>query len=231
MFRFNKKIILGISLGIFLLFSFGVFFFWERTCGDGTPYEQCSKNAPFFCERGELIPKASVCGCPEFFEVQGDSCFSNYSSNSKEIFLEYILNGKKQKMGFMVYDGVLEYVSNLSSSITYYGKNASRLDFKLKNIEEPIQREFLLPLVIQIQNLNLRKIDQLRVAVSLVQNIPYGDEENISSSIRGDLEVNRSFYPYEVLYYQKGVCEGKSELLSFLLKELGYSVGIFYYPV
>jgi len=78
--------------------------------------------------------------------------------------------------------------------------------------------------------LGLSKENQARVAISLVQNIPYNGTEDKSVGIRGDLGVNRSRYPYEVLYDMQGVCEGKSELLSFLLKEIGYGVGIFYYP-
>ena len=43
--------------------------------------------------------------------------------------------------------------------------------------------------------------------------------------------MNSSRYPYEVLWDLKGVCEEKSELMAFLLKEFGYGVVLFYYPV
>jgi len=59
------------------------------------------------------------------------------------------------------------------------------------------------------------KFDDLRIATSLVQQIPYGKIKNYRE---------RRFYPYEVLYNQCGVCEDKSILLGFLLKELGYGV-------
>jgi hypothetical protein len=57
--------------------------------------------------------------------------------------------------------------------------------------------------------------DDLRIATSLVQQIPYGKIK---------IYQTRRYYPYEVLYNQCGVCEDKSILLAFLLKELGYGV-------
>ena len=42
-------------------------------------------------------------------------------------------------------------------------------------------------------------------------------------------EINYSRYPYEVLYDMQGVCGEKSELLAFLLREIGYGVTFFYH--
>jgi len=226
----NKKLIFGIAVLVFVLIFSIFFIFSEKNCGDETFENQCSLTKPYFCEKGKLIEKASICGCPDFFEAQVDLCYSKYQINPKKIFLKYILNGKEDEIEFSVYEGVVNYISNVSKSINYFGGDApSRLDFKLKHLEEPVQREFLLPLVVEIQNLGLNKKDQTRVAISLVQNIPYNETEDKSIGIRWDFDVNRSRYPYEVLYDMQGVCEGKSELLSFLLKEIGYGVGIFYY--
>ena len=229
----NKKIIIGIVLFVVILILIlaGFFIFQKRTCGNGVIYGECSENPPFFCEKGLIISKASVCGCPDFFEVEEDLCFSEYQTNSKKIYLPYTLRGEQGEIDFVVYEGVVDYISNISKSINYFGDDVpSRLDFKLKHIEEPIQKKFLLSLVAEIQNLGLNKKDQARVAISLIQNIPYNESEENSVLIRGDLGINRSRYPYEVLYDMQGVCEGGSELLSFLLKEIGYGVGIFYYP-
>ncbi|MBU4308462.1 MAG: hypothetical protein KJ566_01555 [Nanoarchaeota archaeon] len=225
----NKKLIGGIILVVIVLGLGSYFVFRERKCGDGVLYGECSENVPFYCEQGMIVSKASVCGCQDSFVVEEELCNSKYQINPKTIFLKYFLNGKENEIEFVVYQGVVDYISNVSNSITYYGETPSRLDFKLKNIEEPVQREFLLSLVVEIQNLDLSKENQARVAISLVQNIPYNETEDKAVGIRGDLGVNRSRYPYEVLYDMQGVCEGKSELLSFLLKELGYGVGIFYY--
>jgi chemotaxis protein histidine kinase CheA len=45
-----------------------------QKCSDGTLYNQCSVNKPFYCEAGNLINKCSTCGCPS-----GKQCQSNGS--------------------------------------------------------------------------------------------------------------------------------------------------------
>ena len=102
------------------------------------------------------------------------------------------------------------------------------MDFKLKHINEEQQRELLLPLVSAIQNRAKDKVDQFRIAVSLVQHIDFGFSGEIVSLI-GDKSLNYSRYPYEVLYDMQGVCGEKSELLAFLLREIGYDVVLFYH--
>ena len=64
--------------------------------------------------------------------------------------------------------------------------------------------------------------------MNLVQEIPFGNSDKVVG-IAGIL-LNYSRYPYEVLYDLEGVCGEKSELLVFILKEMGYEVGFFYYP-
>lgn len=43
-------------------------------CSDGTLYDQCSITKPKYCDNGNLIDKASTCGCPIGFKVSGDQC-------------------------------------------------------------------------------------------------------------------------------------------------------------
>ena len=62
------------------------------------------------------------------------------------------------------------------------------------------------------EKLSKSKDEQLRIAVSLVQNIPY-DWDNYYTGELGK-------YPYEVLYQNKGVCGEKSQLIIFLLREV-----------
>jgi len=88
--------------------------------------------------------------------------------------------------------------------------------FYLTLLQHDDQKGALKSLVDSIKKLGERnKYDDLRIATSLVQQIPYGKIKNYQE---------RRFYPYEVLYNQCGVCEDKSILLAFLLKELGYGV-------
>ena len=84
----------------------------------------------------------------------------------------------------------------------------------------------LLPIVKQIQNLANDKDDQVRIAISVVQNIPWGISDKKVQFGNNQLDYSR--YPYEVFYGSEGSCGEKSELLAFLLKELGFEVVIFY---
>jgi len=143
--------------------------------------------------------------------------------------LKYILRGEENSINFIVYKGMNDYVSELPKSIEYSGNETpSRADFKLKNINEENQRELLLPLVTEIQNLAPNsKEDQVRIAISLVQKIPFGNSNKTTDFFSNS--VNYSRYPYEVLYDYEGVCGEKSELLAFLLREMNYGVAFFYH--
>lgn len=200
-------------------------------CGDGTFNNLCSLRKPYVCLDNVLVEKASVCGCPEDLTIQGDFCFSKYQTYSKEITLNYILRGEEKQLNFVVYKGLVDYLSDLPKSISYDEKlEPSRRDFKIRNINEEEQRNLLLPLVTKIQNIAQNKEDQVRIAVSIVQKIYYEDSGNVMNLQNGDSFVH-SRYPYEVLYDTTGICEGRSELLAFLLREMGYGVVLFYYPI
>jgi len=199
------------------------------TCGDVTPYEMCSLTKPYFCSDGILIEKASVCDCPDLLTKEGDSCVSAYQTNPRNIALNYILRGEEYEIDFVVYGGMANYLSSLSQVIYYdKGEIPSRADFKLKNIDEEAQRELLLPLVKKIQNITNDREDQFRIAVSIVQNIPFGYSEKIINLGR-NRTINYSRYPYEVLYDTGGICGEKSGLLAFILREMGYGVAFFYH--
>ena len=229
----KKYLIVLIFVLLFLITIFYLFTVKEREtfiCGDGTFNENCSLRKPYFCLNKTLIEKASVCGCPEVLSMQGDLCISKYQNGSKDITLNYILRGEEGKIDFVVYKGMDDYITGLPKTIFYeQGETPSRRDFKLRNINEAEQRELLLPLITKIQNFAQNKVDQMRIAVSIVQNIPYGESGEIITVGRN--QINHSRYPYEVLYDVQGACEGRSELLAFLLKEIGYGVVLFYYPL
>ena len=233
----KNDIIISISfIFILILIVGGIYFFCAKknisesilVCGDRTFYDSCSLTKPYFCSDGTLLEKASICGCPNDLEKEGDRCVSNHQSFPKEINLKYILRGEEKEINYIVYLGLVDYLSNLPKSINYDGGEKSfRSDFKLKNIDEKEQRELLLLLVMKIQNLTLVKEDQMRIAVSLVQNIPYAESEK-NFTVGGTL-FNYSRYPYEVLYDGEGICGEKSELLAFMLREIGYEVVFFYH--
>ncbi len=238
---FKYKLIISLLVAIVLVFLF--IFFWNyffngeiesnlsiSICGDGTLYGTCSLNKPYYCdsETGLLIEKASICGCPEKLDKNGEICSSQYYTGSKEVSLKYILRGQEHLINFKTYNGVEDYLSSLSRSISYQnGEIPLRADFKIKTIQESIQREALVPLLVEIQNIAKTKEDQFRIATSIIQNIDFGESEKFIEVPGGEVRYER--YPYEVIYDQQGVCGEKSALLAFLLKELGYEIAFFYH--
>ncbi len=197
-------------------------------CGDGSSYGLCSSINPYYCEEGVLVQKASVCGCDELAIQSGESCVSKYATDGKEVSLDYVLRGEEDSIDFMVYTGLDYHLSKISRAISYgEDEEPLKLDFKLKSIDEEEQRLLLLPLVLEIQKKTSDKEDQARIAISLVQNIPYGSSEE--KTVFFGQEIPYSRHPYEVLYDNQGVCEEKTSLLAFLLRELDYEVYFFYY--
>jgi len=158
-----------------------------------------------------------------------DFCISQYYTDMKDINLSYFLEGQEYKILFTVYGGVNDYVSQLSRTILFKnGKVPFRVDFKIRSINDEVQKEAILPLVKRIQNLAPNnKVEQARIAVSLVQNVPYGFSDK--SAFVGGAELDHSRYPYEVLYENQGICGGKSQLLALLLRELNYGAVIFFF--
>jgi hypothetical protein len=83
-----------------------------------------------------------------------------------------------------------------------------------------MQKKYLDNFVSSIKSKTSNKDDQVRIAISLVQKIPY-DYSRLNS-------VNFKLRsPYELLYESKGVCSEKSLLLAHLLREFGYGIVLF----
>jgi hypothetical protein len=200
-----------------------------QTCGDSSFYESCSIVKPYYCDKqGFLTEKAQMCSCSD--SVNGNSCTTIFQTEAKDINLNYILNGKERNLEFTVYSGLINYLSGLPKTIFYEnGGKPIRSDFIFKKINDEEQRKLLMPLVMKIENMTNDKDEQARIAVSIVQNIRYG-ASNKTDSLFGN-SLNHSRYPYEVLYENQGICGEKSELLAFLLRELGYGTVIFYYQL
>ncbi len=231
----NTYYFIGILVVIFALvfigFNYNGIFVKQTqkilTCGDSSFYDTCSIRKPYLCDNGKLIEAARFCGCPDGFTKKEDSCVSSLMTNSKDSSFQYVINGEKKQIPLTLYKGLYDYLGNVSREITYTGEEIPfRVDFKFRKINEENQKQALDPLVVSIQNQVSLKEDQARIAISLVQNIDFGES---SKSIKaGNSSIRYSRYPYEVLYENAGVCGEKSELLAFLLKELGYGTVLFY---
>ncbi|PJE81627.1 hypothetical protein COU58_01635 [Candidatus Pacearchaeota archaeon CG10_big_fil_rev_8_21_14_0_10_32_42] len=199
------------------------------TCGDGTFSGYCSLKKPFFCSNETLVENIFLCGCPKSADFQNGSCISKYNSSIENKSLEYNLYGVKGNLSFEFRQDVLDELLELPRYQIYSQNEIPRRDdFAFKKINNDLQREFLIPLLIQIENLSPKSKDiQAKIAISLVQNLPYNESQFISFFGK---EVRVSRYPYQVLVEGQGGCEGKSELLAFFLKEIGFGVVLFYYP-
>jgi len=190
------------------------------TCSDGTFYFKCSSKKPLYCNNGELVDKASKCGCPSQYIKDGEKCISKYRMNPQDEEFKYFLDGKSKSFDWKVYGGMNNYLSSIPRSITYdLGDSEPTIkDFLSKNIDNEKQKEFLMPFVDKIRDFTDDPDDRVRIAVSIVQNIPYDYSNNLDGR-----------YAYEVLYDDKGVCGEKSKLLVFILRELGYGSALFTY--
>jgi hypothetical protein len=130
----------------------------------------------------------------------------------------YVLRGQKGSITLTLYKGVYDAVGK-EDPYCYVGNS----DRYLKFIELPEQEPYLDDLVDQIRSKTNNPDDQARIAVSLVQEIPY--DENLAGS--GSLEIR---YPYATLWDDKAVCCEKSVLLGLLLKKLGFGAALFDFP-
>ena len=188
-----------------------------KKCHDGTLYAICSENKPLYCREGLLVNDSLTCGCPEGYIVMGEGCVSPYGGNPAERILPYTLKAKTSALKIAVHENLKQYLAKLPRVYYCNPKCPTPQQLEIRYLEDDKQKPELLNLVDKIKGLTDDPVDQARIAISLVQNIPYDTE----SAEAGNL-TNR--YPYEVLFDQRGVCGEKSRLLAFILREIGYGV-------
>jgi hypothetical protein len=224
----KKKILLFVLIPVFVLMvTFLIIFLIKpANCDDGTSLNSCSNVRPYYCSNGKLIENASKCGCPQSSNEEGNLCISDYKTEPKQMAFKYVLKGKEGYVNITVYGGVYEYLSNLPRYADSE-ENFTLADFKLNMINEEIQKGFLFQLFLKIANITSDKEDRVRIAISLVQNIPFGSSDKVLRL--GKIPITYQRYPYEVLYDNEGICSEKSELLFFLLKQMGYGTASLYY--
>jgi predicted nucleic acid binding AN1-type Zn finger protein len=191
-------------------------------CSDGTRAGGCTANRPLYCDNGTFVSRASVCGCQDEYVQQGEGCLSVYELGAGIGNLSYVLRGVHKEIRIPIYSGLNEYQANLSRYYVCGKECPSDLELDMKYIDEPKQRDNLLDLVDRIQASAQSQDDMARIAISLVQNIPYDTE-------KAALIDASSRYPYEVIYDDMGICGEKSMLLAFLLRELGFGVSLLEY--
>jgi len=151
--------------------------------------------------------------------------FSNWKNSLKD-YSSYETNSKTVKLSgvgeFVVYGGVNNYLAGKDRSISYYYVSPTTKDFILRDLDEDVQKVYLDPLVSKIKNKSNDSKEQARIAIRMVQAIPYDWSAFESDNVDGR-------YPYEVLYDMEGVCMEKADLIAYLLRGLGFGVAIFEY--
>ena len=140
----------------------------------------------------------------------------NFKQSPKTTSYSYISKGNHGIISFTTYGGLADHFSKEDHS--YYH------DFEKETIMELLkndnQDEYLQPLIETIKKKSNNPDDQAKIAISLVQYIPYNWNAYYGVS-------KGWYYPYETLYNNKGVCADKSLLLAYLLNQLGYDTIIF----
>jgi len=124
----------------------------------------------------------------------------------------YVLRGKSGAININLYSGVYDYIKQ--NPIKSY---TDGYDYERQVLNNPVQNKYLQPLIVAIKGKTNNKDDQARIAISLVQRVPYDNER---------VTIPR---PYEVLFNNKGVCQDKSFLLAYILRELGYGVAFIHF--
>ena len=193
-------------------------------CNDSTLYGECSVNVPFVCLNGTLVSKSSKCGCLGNNVPEGDVCVSKFKVGSTNKFLSYTLRGKSEMISYVVYSGLNNYLAGLSRTYICNPNCPSDTQIQLNYLENEEQKNQLILLVDSIKSKAKQPDEQARIAISLVQEIPY-DWDGFKTNQLTDR------YPYEVIYDGKGVCGEKSRLLAFLLREIGFGVVLINYEL
>jgi hypothetical protein len=133
----------------------------------------------------------------------------------------YILRGKSDIININLYSGVYDYVKQLQIKSPIDG-----YDYDRQMMNNPIENKYLNSLIDAIKDKTTNKEDQARIAISLVQRIPYDYGRAKLIPISSNIKIPR---PYEVLFNDIGVCQDKSYLLAYILRELGFGVAVLYF--
>ncbi|MHB8164184.1 MAG: hypothetical protein ACYDDV_07510 [Methanoregula sp.] len=139
-------------------------------------------------------------------------------AGTKEHTFAYVINGVKDTISVPLSDSMYaDYAKKSDPGYKPPYDAATNSSYYRAYMEDQEQQPAIAELARAIREKTPVADDQARIAVSLVQHIPYKE---------GGKQYR---YPYEVLYKNQGVCGEKSMLLALLLKQLGFGSGVFYF--
>ena len=119
----------------------------------------------------------------------------------------------------MVSQAQFKFLSMSSTNEFFLRGERRRLVDYFRYLNDALQRRYLDELICKISEITRKDGDDARVAISIVQAIPYGKSPRFQGK--------GGRYPYEVLFDNCGICGEKSLLLGLILRELGYGVALF----
>jgi hypothetical protein len=147
--------------------------------------------------------------------------------------LNYVLDSNHETVSLTMYSGIEDEIQSEPEPVVcyrYVGDPSpctvqENQSYFLKYINNPVQDQGLDQLIEAIRQKSPDRNTQAKIAISLVQNIPYDTTKSkLISSDPTDVHQN---YPYETLYTGKGVCIDKSLLLVYILDKLGFDTVLF----
>jgi hypothetical protein len=150
-----------------------------------------------------------------------------YVTAERSVLLNYTYNSNPYRMSVPLDDKLAKIYSTKKPGYvcTRYNDDISACTqkenetFYLNYVNDPYQNGVLNDIISTIQSQTSNPDDQARIAISMVQQIPY---DNVKPT-------NNMRYPYMVIYDGKGLCGEKSALLAALLQRLGYGVALFHF--
>jgi hypothetical protein len=141
---------------------------------------------------------------------------TDYRTLPKTVLYSYYTDASRKSISLTTYGGFAEYLSGRRTSST------SDKEAVMERMDNPLQKPYLQPLVDTIKNRSPNPDGQAKIAISLVQHLPYNAK-------RAFQQPAEWYYPYETVYSNKGTAADKSLLLAYLLKELEYDTIVFDY--
>jgi hypothetical protein len=144
---------------------------------------------------------------------------ADYLQSPKTTSFSYFIDGNRRSLSFTTFGGLSDFFSSRSHSFHYDPDNGVIMDL----LENTVQNEFMLPFIDMIRKQSVTSDDQAKIAISLVQHIPYNGNRYIRTSTDW-------YYPYETLHNDVGSAADKSVLLAYILNEMGYETVLFEFP-
>jgi hypothetical protein len=169
-----------------------------------------------------IIAAMLFAGCassPETKEPTHEQLYSGPKANQ----FNYSVEGEDGTLYFTAYKGLSDYLNDKPRTFYCTPSCPSNTSMQLLFINEKYQEQELLRFAQAIDNITSSPDQRRKIAISLVQNIPYDDAQYETL----DFSIDR--YPYQVLYDAKGVCGEKTRLLAYILRHQGYGTAFLRY--